>query len=122
MSGLRVREMRARDMVKHSRYIVPRFFGLVAELDGREIGAASIVIGHSNRPFLSLDMAEELRRFPLLMHRLAKQMVAAGVSQLGELYAIEAKAEPKAERWLLRLGFRPIGEKINGERVFKWHP
>ena len=119
MSGLRLREMRARDMVKHSRYIVPRFFGVVAELDGKEIGAAAIVIGVGQRPFLSLEITDELRRFPVFMHRTARDLTAAGVSQLGELYAIESASEPGAGRWLQRLGFAPTEEFIGGERVYK---
>lgn len=121
MSAPSLRDMRARDMVKHSRYTVPRFAGVVAELEGREVGAAAIVIGLGNRPFLSLEITDELRRFPVFMHRTALQLTEAGVSQLGELYAIEDAREPGAGKWLRRLGFLPTDERIGGERVYKWH-
>jgi hypothetical protein len=110
--------MRARDMVKHSRFILPRFAGVVAELDGQEIGAAAIVIGDKGRAFLSLEITDRLRRFPKFMHRTARQLTEAGVSQLGELYAIESAKEPGAGRWLQRLGFVPTDEMIGGERVY----
>lgn len=121
MSAPSLRLMRARDMVKHSRYVVPRFAGVVAEIEGREIGAAAIVIGIGNRPFLSLEITEDLRRFPVFMHKTARQLTDVGVSQLGELYAIESSREPGAGRWLRRLGFLPTDERIDGERVYKWH-
>lgn len=118
MSGPSLRQMRARDMVRYSRYVVPRFAGVVAELDGKEIGAAAIVIGDKGRPFLSMEMTDALRRFPKFMHRTAKQLTDAGVSQLGALYAIESQKEPGAGKWLHRLGFVPTDELIGGERVF----
>lgn len=110
--------MRARDMVKFSRYTVPRFAGVVAEIDGEEIGAAAIVIGVGGRPFLSLEITDKLRRFPVFMHRTARQLTDLGVSQLGELYAIEDTRETGAGRWLQRLGFVPTDERIDGERVY----
>jgi hypothetical protein len=122
MSAPRLRLMRARDMVRFSRYTVPRFAGVVAEIDGREIGAAAIVIGIGGRPFLSLEISEELRRFPVFMHRTARRLVEIGVSQLGDLYAIEDTDEAGAGRWLERLGFVPTEEFIEGERVYSWRP
>jgi hypothetical protein len=119
MSAPKLRTMRARDMVKHSRFIIPRFAGVVAELDGREIGAASIVIGDGQRPFLSMEMTDEiLRKFPIFMHRTARMITEVGLSQLGELYAIESSREPGAGRWLRRLGFVPTEEFIGGERIY----
>lgn len=118
MSEPSLRIMRARDMVKFSRYTVPRFAGVVAELDGQEIGAAAIVIGIGGRPFLSAEFSDCLRRFPVFMHRTAKRLTELGVSQLGELYAIETSSEAGAGRWLERLGFVPTKEKIDGERVY----
>lgn len=121
MSAPKLRDMRARDMVKFSRYTVPRFAGVIAELDGKEIGAAAIVIGIGGRPFLSMEITDTLRRFPIFMHRTAKRLTDVGVSQLGALYAIEASIEPTAERWLQRLGFVLTDELIGGERVFTHH-
>lgn len=105
-------------MVKFSRYVVPKFAGVVAELDGKEIGAAAIVIGIGGRPFLSLEITDELRRFPVFMHRTAKRLTDVGVSQLGELYAIETASEPGSGRWLQRLGFVCTDEIIGGEKVY----
>lgn len=122
MSAPKLREMRARDMVRFSRYTVPRFAGVVAELDGQEIGAAAIVIGVGNRAFLSLEITDALRRFPVFMHRTAKRLTEVGVSQLGALYAIEDAREAGAGVWLRRLGFAPTDEFIGGERVYQWHP
>ena len=119
MSGPKLRDMRARDMVKLSRYTVPRFAGVIVELGDEEIGAAAIVIGIGGRPFLSAEISDKLRRFPVFMHRTARWITELGVSQLGELYAIENTDEITADRWLRRLGFVPTDERIEGERVFR---
>lgn len=111
--------MRARDMVRYSRYTVPRFAGVIVELDGVEIGAGAIVIGIGGRPFLSLEITDTLRRFPVFLHKTGKRLADAGVSQLGELYAIESSKEPGAGRWLQRLGFVLTDELISGEKVWK---
>jgi hypothetical protein len=119
MSGPKLRDMRAVDMVKHSRWTVPKFAGVVAELEGQEIGCGCIVIGHQGRPFLSLQITDELRRFPTFLHRVALKLTRAGVTQLGTIYAIADNDEPGADKWLRRLGFTPTDEVINGERVYR---
>lgn len=121
MSGRKaiLREMRARDMVKLSKYCLPKFAGLVGEIDGIHAGSVSIVIGVGSRPFLCLDITDAARGFPVLMHKAAKKVIAIGVSQLGELYAMESSAEPSSERWLTRLGFVATDEFIKGERVYR---
>ena len=120
MATPELRDMRATDIVKHSRYVVPRFAGVVAEIDGREIGAAAIVIGDGGRPFLCLEISDELRRYPNFMHRVALKMTQAGVEQMGSLYTIMDENEPTSERWLNRLGFADTGETVEGRKVFKW--
>lgn len=114
-----LRRMRARDMVKLSRYIVPKFVGVVVMLGEQEIGSGSIVWGDGNRPFLSLEITEELRKRPVFMVKVAKQLIEAGTMD-GDLYVLEDKDEPTSKRFLEFLGFKPTDEEINGERVLKW--
>ena len=116
-----LREMRPTDVVKFSKYCVPKYVGVMVVEDGKDIGAGVIVWGDGNRAFLSLEISDELRKHPAFMHRVAKGLVKAG-AETGELYTIEDADEPTAPKWLERLGFRPTGELINGERVLKWQP
>jgi hypothetical protein len=113
-----LREMRPTDMVKFSKYCIPKYYGVIAVEDGKDIGAAAIVWGDKDRAYLSLEITDELRKHPAFMHRVAKKLTKAG-SQTGELFTIEDADEPSAAKWLERLGFRPTGELINGERVLR---
>ncbi len=112
--------MRARDMVKESRYILPKFVGVVVMNEGRDIGSGSVVWGDGDRPFLCLRISDELRRFPVFMVKTARQLIAATMQAAGELYTVEDKDEPTSRRFLEFLGFVDTGETINGERVLKW--
>lgn len=118
----KLREMRATDMVRFSRVKLPQFYGVVVELDGREIGAAAVFWGDKKdrRPFLCLEITDELRTRPLFMNRVGKAIIAAAVKASGRLYTIESADEPTASRWLNWLGFEPTGETIKGERVLRW--
>ncbi len=114
-----LREMRPTDVVKYTKYCVPKYYGVVVVEDGKDIGAGAVVWGDGNRAFLSLEITPELRKHPVFMHRVAKSLTKAG-SKTGELYTIEDSGEPTAPKWLERLGFRPTGELMNGERVLRY--
>lgn len=118
---IRLREARAKDIIKFTRFAVPRqYVGYVAEEDGEAVGLAVIMYGALDRFWLTLDTTEKLRQKPFLLHRVAKNLVKLGVSA-GDLYAVQDHKEPTSEQWLTRLGFRDTGEVFEGERVFRWH-
>jgi hypothetical protein len=112
--------MRAKDVVKFSRFYVPRFIGYVAEREGEFLGAVCIVWGKNDRAFLCLELSDEIRRRPILMNRYGKMMIKAAHQAGTELYTIESSAEPSAPRWLQRLGFRPTDELQGLERIWRW--
>lgn len=122
MPKFSLREMRPTDMVKFSKYGMPRYYGVMLQEDGEDIGAGAIVWGDKDRPFLCLEITDRLRARPSFMHRVAKKLVYAGVQACGELFVIEEKDEPTSPKWLDRLGFKPTGELMNGERLLQWHP
>lgn len=119
MSRVSLRKMRAVDMVRFSRFILPRFYGVVVVRDGRDIGAGAIVWGYKGRPYLSLEITEELRAFPIFMTKVAKSLIKAALVAVGEIYTIEDRGEATSARWLERLGFKLTEERINGDRL--WH-
>jgi len=118
---LSLREMRPTDLVKYTKLCVPKYMGVMVIEDGKDIGAGCIVWGDKNRAYLSLEITPELRKHPAFMHRVAKNLVKAG-AETGELYTIESADESTAAKWLERLGFRPTGELMNGERLLQWRP
>ena len=114
-----IREARADDILRFSRYTIPQFIGLVAEEDGRFIGAC-VVVWRDKRPILCLELTQELRRRRVFLHRCAAVFIGTVAKSLDVLYTMESPAEPTANRWLRRLGFEDTGELLNGERLFQW--
>ena len=117
------REMRARDMVKLSRHMLPRFYGEVVLHEGKEIGAVSVIFIEEMkyRPLLCLDITPELRKFPKFLVQIGRRFIKDAVAEYGEiLTAEEADGEPTAKRFLEFLGFADTGETLNGRRVLKW--
>lgn len=114
-----LRKMTARDMVKNSLYIIPKFFGVVVVKDGRDIGSGSVVWGDGGLAYLCLEITDELRQYPIFMVKTAKSLIE-GATLSGELFTIEDKEEPTAPRFLEFLGFKPTGEVKDGERILSW--
>lgn len=114
------RPMRRSDMVKESRFLIPKFVGVIIMHEGRDIGSGSIVWGDGGRPYLSMRVTDEFRKFPVFMVKTAKRLIAASLEVNGEIYTVEDADEPTAPRLLASLGFVDTGETINGERVLKW--
>jgi len=112
--------MRAKDMVRFSRYSVPEFFGFVAEKDGKQIGAGATVKRSDGRWFVCLEVEDELRHHRVALHRFAKRFISLSASQFGVLYAMQSAKEPAAAKWLTILGFIQTDEVISGERVWTW--
>ena len=118
---LETRRMRARDMAEQAKYVLPKFYGEVVVKDGRDIGSVSIVwMPHDRRPFLCLQITDELRKAPVFLVKIGKRFIAAAMSTEGQLFTLEDKEEPTSRRFLEYLGFKPTGETIEGERVLTW--
>ena len=115
-----LRKMRAVDMVKLSKIVLPKFFGVVVMMDGSEIGSGSIVWGDEGRAYLCLENTEKLRRKPIFMVKTSKDLIGAALEAGVELFSVEAANEPTSKRFMEFLGFKPTGELKNGERVLKW--
>jgi RimJ/RimL family protein N-acetyltransferase len=81
---------------------------ITAELDGRVIGLGGLV----HRPdgvWASAVIGVEARRYPAAIHRAGRQVMAmARALGLRQVYAAAQPDNPAAQRWLARLGFRPI--------------
>lgn len=116
---LETRKMRARDMVRFSRYVLPKFFGEMVMNDGREIGAVAIV-WKDTRAFLCLEITDELRRFPVFLVKIGHRFINAAIAAGCELFTLEDKEEVTSKRFLEFLGFADTGEVIDGERVLQW--
>lgn len=121
MSQPTLRKMRAVDMVKHSKFVIPQFFGVVVELDGKEIGSGAIVWGVGERFYLCLEITDELRRKPVFMVKVARNLIDAAITAKNELFVIEDDDEPTSKRFLEYLGFKPTDETIEGKRILRWH-
>ncbi len=114
-----LREARAIDVVKVTRYALPRFVGVVAEEDGEMIGIGLVLFVKGRRPFVTFDKTARLRQMPRLMARIGFKLVKAAVQACGEVYVMRNSQEPGSDRWLDRLGFQPTDERIAGETVWK---
>lgn len=115
-----LRKARAQDVIRFSKWSVPRFVGVVAELDGQFIGSGVVVWGDKNRPILCLEITEELRKRPVFLHKTTLDLMHAVASSVDVLYTMQSRNEPTAGRWLERLGFKDTGETVNGERLLSW--
>lgn len=92
---------------------------ITALVDDRLIGVGGLV--HTpNGVWASVLMNEEARRYPAAIHRAGLKAISE-FKRLGlrRVYA-SADPDPKAERWLLRLGF--CAEDTSRGKVFVWRP
>jgi hypothetical protein len=112
--------MTAEDMVKLSRYVLPRFVGKVAEIDGKFYCACCIVWAPDGRAFLCLDASDKFARSAVFLHRHARLFIQEVAQVLDVIYTVETAAVPTAKMWLERLGFLPTGNLIQGERELVW--
>lgn len=115
-----LRPARAMDMVKFTKYVLPRHFsGIVCEEDGEVIGLGAIIVGDLGRPWVVLDMTERMRHKKVTLHRVGRQIVKAGLQVFDAVYVLQSQTEPTAKRWLERLGFKETGELHRGEIVMR---
>lgn len=93
---------------------------VAASVAGRLVAVGGLAI-ISGVPTAFLDVREEARRYPILMHRTAKAILAkARAAGRRHVFAAYDPTDERAVRWLVRLGFRPI-EDVH-EPVMRWAP
>ena len=113
-----LRPARARDVVKVTRYIMPKFAGVVAEEDGETIGTG-LVIFIEGRAMVTFDKSERMRQMPRLVSRIGFNLVKAARQACGEVFVVQDSREEGSARWLEKLGFKPTDEIISGEKVWR---
>lgn len=96
-----------------------RIKALTAHVDDRVLGIGGIGYRPDGTVVAFVQMNEEARRYPLAIHR-AGLAAMEMIRRSGEpvVVAEAQRGNPAAERWLLRLGFKPF--EIGSETVFVW--
>lgn len=113
-----LRQARASDVVRVTKFALPPAAGLVAEENGETIGTGLILVVNG-RAIVTFDMAERMRHYPRLFVRIGFMLVEAGIQAFGELFVVQDSREPGSMKWLKRLGFTPTDETMSGEQVWK---
>lgn len=115
-----VRPARPRDILRFSRFVMPRFVGYVAEDEEGFAGMGAIIWGEQKKPFICTEIAERLRGKRYFLHRNALWFMTTVAPHFDVVYAQASSNEPTSLRWLKRLGFEETDETMNGERVLTW--
>lgn len=96
-----------------------RIRAITAVAGDRVIGIGGIGYRPDGSVIAFVQMDDEARKYPAAIHR-AGVMAMAMIRDTGvPLVVAEAQpGNPAAERWLLRLGFKPT--EISGHKAFVW--
>ena len=87
--------------------------------DGRVIGIGGVQIMGNGTLVAFVDLTSEMRCYPLSLHRAAVRfMREAKRTGIRRIVAAADPAQPAAERWLFRLGFKLV--EIDGIKLFLW--
>ena len=93
-----------------------RVRGFAGKKDGILLGVGGIAFT-AGAPTAFVELTEEARKHPVALHKAAlKTLAMAREMGLRRLVATSTTGHPAAERWLLRLGFKP--QCIDGIEVF----
>ena len=93
---------------------------IAATVDGRLVAVGGLAIV-SGVPTGFLDVKDEARRWPVLMHKTALALLAkAKADGRRRVLAAYDPTDARAIRWLIRLGFRPVEDTL--EAVMIWEP
>lgn len=66
-------------------------------------------------------LTPEAKRKPVLLHKVALDLIRGARERGGRLVAVASPNEPTADRWLRRLGFEPAGRCDQGD-LYAWKP
>jgi hypothetical protein len=98
-----------------------RIRALTVRIDGSIHGIGGYANLENGTRIAFLEASEQtLKEHPVILHRAAirffKESREEGVTRF---VACSDKSREAAERWLMRLGFTPLGE-AEGERIWQW--
>lgn len=97
---------------------VPAYWiGLVCEEGGARVGIGGIYEGVDGRWWASIKAGA---RRPVALWRAARDVLEAAGNAGVAVHALADDRIEGAERFLMRIGFRPTDEMIEGYRVLKW--
>lgn len=93
---------------------------MCGDRDGIIAGIAGVVYGEDGVAIGFLDATE---RPSFALHRAAKRFLAV-MKAVGEkaIYTSCEDSIPRAEEWLIRLGFKLLPGEIEGQRIWRWTP
>lgn len=92
---------------------------LTALVEDQVIGIGGLVFYPNGAVVGSVLMTDEAKKYPVAIHRAGvRTMQEARMIGLKEVTAEAQPGNPAAERWLLRLGFKP--ENRDGHALFVW--
>jgi len=99
--------------------IPAHWIGLVYEEDGEALGLGGLCEGEGGRWWA---MVQAKARRPVALWRAAHEVLATARVVGVEVFAIADTRIHGAEAFLLRIGFKPTDEIIEGHRILKWTP
>lgn len=135
MSDIRFRPFRWEDRPGQEALHGCRTFAVtVTDTSDRVLGSGGLVwIRHRadiERPYAWMDVLDESYRKPVLLYRLARNMMdSARRLGLAEVYVLADMTKPNTEQWLDHLGFGFIpnrdlytreAEQLSGMRAYRW--
>ena len=93
---------------------------MCGDRDGTIVGMAGVVYGLDGVAMGFLDATE---RPSFALHRTAKKFLAV-MKAVGEtaIYTSCEDSIPRAEEWLIRLGFKLLPDTVEGQRIWRWQP
>ncbi len=97
----------AQDFLDYAGALPPyRSFAWAARLDGRIIGIGGVLLMPDGGRYAFLDVNDEARKFPHALHRAGLRfMDQMRHANIGPIVATTMTNVPRANEWLLRLGF-----------------
>lgn len=93
---------------------------MCGDRDGKIVGIAGVVYDDDGIAIGFLDTHE---RPSFALHRAAKRFLAV-MKAVGEkaIYTSCEDSVPRAEEWLIRLGFKLLPDVVDGQRLWRWTP
>jgi len=107
-----------RDFIEYAGQLPPyRVKAWTAKLDGRVIGVGGLLLMPGGERYAFMDVSEEARRFPKLMHKTGLAFIREAVETgSGPIVATTMTDVPRAGEWLKRLGF--VEHEVKGMKVY----
>lgn len=108
----------ARDFVEYAGQLPPyRVIAWAARLNGKVIGLGGVLLMPDGAKYAFVDISDEARRFPKALHKTGLAfMREIRKSVSGPIVATTETNVPRANEWLIRLGFKC--HEVGGTRIF----